>query len=198
MKVRHIVDEKVLLLQLKTGNEQAFEQLYNLYSVRLHGFLLKLVKDDEIAQDLLQDIFIKIWENRETFDTRKNFRPYLFRVAENSVIDFFRKVACNKKLEMKLSLAFNEVYSHIEETIFSRENGAILNQAIEQLPPQCKLVFTLCKLEGKSYKEVSQMLGISVATISNHLQKAAQVIRQKVLLSDYMAVVFAYLINRYF
>lgn len=196
--MRHIVDEKVLLLQLKAGNERAFEQLYNLYSLRLYGFLLKLVKDDEIAQDLLQDVFIKIWQNRDAFDTGKNFRPYLFRIAENSVVDFFRKVACDKMLEKKLSLAYSEIYSHIEETIFSRENGVILNQAIEQLPPQCKLVFTLCKLEGKSYKEVSQMLGISVATISNHLQKASQVIRRKVLVSDCMGVVFMCMINKFF
>lgn len=199
MKVAHTIDEKKLLFQLKAGNEKAFEQLYNLYSLRLYRFLLKLIKDEEIAQDLLQDVFIKIWEKREMLDPAKSFRPYLFRIAENNVIDFFRKAACDKKLEMKLAAACTEMYSHIEEAIYSKENSVILDQAVKQLPPQCQLVFTLCKLEGKSYKEVSQILGISVATISNHLQKASQSIRQKALLSDYIVtIVFAYFMSRYF
>jgi RNA polymerase sigma-70 factor (family 1) len=194
-----MVDEKILLFQLKVGEEKAFEQLYHLYSLRLYGFLLKLVKDEEIAQDLLQDVFIKIWNKRETIDPEKTFRSYLFRIAENNVIDFFRKAACDKKLQSKLTAACTEIYSHIEETIYSREHTSMLNQAVNQLPPQCRLVFTLCKLEGKSYKEVSQILGISVATISNHLQKASRSIRQNAVLSDYIAtLMFAYFISQGF
>lgn len=199
MKIKHILDERNLLIELKAGNERAFEQVYNLYSLRLYGFLLKLVKDENIARDLLQELFIKVWEKRDLIDPEKTFRPYLFRIAENSVVDFFRKAACDKKLEMKLISASTEWYSHIEEAIYSRENAVMFDQAIKQLPPQCRLVFTLCKIEGKSYKEVSQILGISVATISNHLQKATRCIRQEALLSDHItSVIFLYFISRHF
>ncbi|GAB3917136.1 RNA polymerase sigma factor [Mucilaginibacter boryungensis] len=188
MKIRHIVDEKVLLSQLKDGKEKAFEQLYHLYSFRLYGFLLRLIKDEEVSRDLLQDVFIKIWDKRELIDPERSFRSYLFRIAENNVVDFFRKVACDKKLQVKLTVAATELYSHIEEAIYSREHLKILNQVVNELPPQCRLVFTLCKLEGKSYKEVSQTLGISVSTISNHLQKATQFIRQNSILSDSITI----------
>ncbi len=170
-------DEKELLVQLLNGNEQAFEKIYQLYSSRLYGNLLKLVKSETEAQEILQDVFLKIWENRQNIDIEKSFRSYLFKIAENKVVDFFRKVARDKKREAQLiSLATNE-YVPVEELLQSDEKAAILQKAIDSLPPQRQQVFRLCKLEGKSYKEVSEQLGISVSTISDHIVKATKSIR---------------------
>ncbi len=170
-------DEKELLLLLLNGNEQAFEKIYRLYSSRLYGNLLKLVKSETEAQEILQDVFLKIWENRQNIDIEKSFRSYLFKIAENKVVDFFRKVARDKKREAELiSLATNE-YVPVEELLQSDEKTALLQKAIDSLPPQRQQVFRLCKLEGKSYKEVSEQLGISVSTISDHIVKATKSIR---------------------
>ena len=170
-------DEKELLLLLLNGNEQAFEKIYRLYSSRLYGNLLKLVKSEAEAQEILQDVFLKIWENRQNIDIEKSFRSYLFKIAENKVVDFFRKVARDKKREAELiSLATNE-YVPVEELLQSDEKTALLQKAIYSLPPQRQQVFRLCKLEGKSYKEVSEQLGISVSTISDHIVKATKSIR---------------------
>lgn len=170
-------DEKELLLLLLNGNEQAFEKIYRLYSSRLYGNLLKLVKSETEAQEILQDVFLKIWDNRQNIDIEKSFRSYLFKIAENKVVDFFRKVARDKKREAELiSLATNE-YVPVEELLQSDEKTALLQKAIYSLPPQRQQVFRLCKLEGKSYKEVSEQLGISVSTISDHIVKATKSIR---------------------
>lgn len=170
-------DEKELLLLLLNGNEQAFEKIYRLYSSRLYGNLLKLVKSETEAQEILQDVFLKIWDNRQNIDIEKSFRSYLFKIAENKVVDFFRKVARDKKREAELiSLATNE-YVPVEELLQSDEKTALLQKAIDSLPPQRQQVFRLCKLEGKSYKEVSEQLGISVSTISDHIVKATKSIR---------------------
>ena len=170
-------DEKELLLLLLKGNEQAFEKIYKLYSARLYGNLLKLVKSEAEAQEILQDVFLKIWENRQSIDMEKSFRSYLFKIAENKVYDFFRKVARDKKREAQLiSLATNE-YVPVGELLQSDEKTAMLEKAIDALPPQRQQVFKLCKLEGRSYKEVSELLGISVSTISDHIVKATKSIR---------------------
>jgi RNA polymerase sigma-70 factor (family 1) len=170
-------DEKELLLLLLNGNEQAFEKIYNLYSTRLYGNLLKLVKSEAEAQEILQDVFLKIWDNRRSIDIEKSFRSYLFKIAENKVYDFFRKAARDKKREAQLiSIATNE-YVPVEELLQSDEKSAILQKAIDSLPPQRQQVFRLCKLEGKSYKDVSELLGISVSTISDHIVKATKSIR---------------------
>jgi len=172
------VDEKTLLLQLKEGDERAFEILYNDYKFRLAGNLFKLLKSDDLVKETLQELFFKIWEGRAQIDPDKSFKSYLFRIAENLVNDYFRKVAKDKRLLNKMTAASSEIYLHIEEDILSKENALILQQAIDLMPPQRKLVFTLCKLEGKSYKEVEQIMGISPKTISSHMLQANQFLKK--------------------
>lgn len=89
MQSNNSYDEKDLLVQLKQDSEAAFEELYKLYSTRLFGNLLKLVKSENDAQEILQDVFIKIWDNRQQIDADKSFRSYLFKIAENKVYDLF-------------------------------------------------------------------------------------------------------------
>ena len=172
MLTKVLPNEKELVLRLSQGNEQAFERIYNFYSARLYGHLLKLVKSDSVASEILQDVFIKIWEIHPDLDPEKSFRSYLFRIAENKVYDFFRKTASDKKLRQRLLRESTEEYSHIEENISVKENAAILHEAIDSLSPQRSHIFRLCKIDGKTYRQVSDILGISESTISDHIVKA--------------------------
>lgn len=191
-----INSERELLLQLRAGDESSFAQLYALYSPRMFGFLLKLTKKEDAAREILQEVFIRLWEKRVSLDPDKSFRSYIFRIAENCVVDFFRKAAQDKKLGKHLMDQASERYLHVEEHLFEREKNAMLNQAVNLLPPQRRRVFELCKVEGKSYKEVSLLMGISVSTISDHLLKATRAIRQHMLLSDHIATLLSLCILR--
>ena len=171
-------EEKELLLLLKDGHEPAFEKIYNLYSSRLFGNIYKIVKSESTAQELLQEVFIKLWNNRANIDPEKSFRSYLFRIAENNVYDFFRKAARDKKMQARLLAVATEHYEHIEEMMLRKENNSMLEKAINSLSPQRQQVFRLCKLEGKSYSEVSRELGISASTISDHIVKANKAVRE--------------------
>ncbi|MDB5030469.1 RNA polymerase sigma factor [Mucilaginibacter sp.] len=178
-----LLTEKELILSLKIGDKYAFEQLYHNYKVRIYRNLLKLVKSDEIAEELLQDLFVKVWTSREKFDAEKSFRSYLFKIAENLVYDFFRKAALNKKLENYLISVSIPATSPIEQHIYYKEGNYALAKAIEQLPPKRKQVYILCKIEGKSYEEVSRLLGVSVSTVNEHIVKASSVVKKYFLLS---------------
>src|SRR5690606_27170061 len=103
------------------------------------------------------------------------------RIAENMVFDFFRKASRERKLQDQLFLNREELYSHIEEQLIDKERKALLDSAINELSPQCRLVFKLCKLEGRSYDEVSKMLEISPNTISNHLTKAKKQLKDRLM-----------------
>lgn len=165
-------DEKSLLLQLKDGDERAFEILYDNYKHRIAGNLFKLLKSDDLVKEVLQELFFKIWEVRTQIDPEKSFKSYLFRIAENLVHDYFRKVAKDRRLLAKIVASSSELYLHIEEDMLSKEDAQKLQEAINLMPPQRKMVFTLCKLEGKSYKEVEEILGINAKTISSHMLQA--------------------------
>jgi len=170
--------EKELLIKLLEGNQHAFEEIYRLYSPRLFGKLIKLVKSEAHAQEILQDVFLKVWEYKTSIDPEKSFRSFLFKIAENKAYDFFRKAARDKNLESELINAVKDHNNSVDEFLPADQNLDILEKAIESLPPQRQQVFRLCKLEGKSYKEVSELLGISVSTISDHIVKGTKSIRQ--------------------
>lgn len=167
-----------LLSSLKSGDEKAFETIYQQFSGRLYGSLLNLVKSEEIARELLQDVFLKVWEKRELIDPGRSFRSYLFRIAENRAYDFFRKVASDKELERRLLMLSAVTYSHVEEMLIRKEADDLMQRAIEALPPRRRQVFRLCKLEEKSYEEVAGQLEISISTISDHIVKATHFIRK--------------------
>ena len=174
-------DEKEMLLLLKQGHEAGFEKIYKLYSTRLFGNIFKMVKSDAIAQEILQEVFIKVWNNRTVIDPERSFRSYIFRIAENSVYDYFRNASRVKKMRTHILAVAIEQYDHIDELLLRKENNAILDKAISSLSPQRQLVFRLCKLEGQSYVEVGRELGISVSTISDHIVKANKTIREYLL-----------------
>jgi len=170
--------EKEWLQRLREDDQTAFTQLYHLYSARLYGNLLKLVKSPEAAEELLQDIFILVWEKRHTIEIHTSFRSYLFRIGENKVYDFFRKLRLDKNMYAHVKATASSQYTHIEEALLTQENARLLQAAVETLPPQRRQVFELCKIQGKTYQEASGLLGISVSTINDHIVKATRSIRQ--------------------
>jgi RNA polymerase sigma-70 factor (ECF subfamily) len=170
-------NEKQLLFQVSQGDEEAFEKIYHFYSSKLYYKLLKVVKAKLHAEELLQNVFLKIWNNRQNLNGEKSFGSYLYCIAANACYDFFRKTSRDKKFRTQFLKLFATKYSHIEEALIKKESSEILNQAINSLPQKRKQIFILCKFDGKSYREVSHQLGISPSTISDHIVKANHFIR---------------------
>lgn len=169
--------EQELLILLRQGSEPAFGELYSIFSVRILKKLILLLKDEVIAQDVLQDVFMKIWERRESIDPEKSFTAYLYQIAENRVTDLFRRAKTNQKLLDHIIHASTELYFQTEEFVNNKESNFILIQAIEMLPAKRKEIFKLCKIDGKSYEEVAALLNISTGTINDHMVKALRAIR---------------------
>ena len=168
--------EKELLSQVREGDVKAFERIYKSYSPRLYGSIFRVVKSVPVTEELLQDVFQRVWEHRKTIDISLSFKSYLFTIARNLVYDYFNKASRQKLMERYLQakeMSNDSFRNQLEE----KESEQLLEKAIHQLPPQRRLVYTLCKIEGKSYEDVSGALGISVSTISDHMVKATKSIK---------------------
>lgn len=165
-------DERMLLLRLKNGEEQALYQLISMYKRSLAKPMLRMLRSPEDTEEMLQELFIRLWENRSDIDVERPLKRYLFRIAENLVYDQLRKKARQKRLITDYLTYIVEAYSHVEEALFDQETKLILANAIAQMPEQRRLVFTLCKIEGKTYEQVSEQLSISVATVNSHITNA--------------------------
>ena len=161
-----------LLKLLKAGDEHAFESLYQAYSPQIYLKLLKLVKLQSLAEELLQDVFVKIWEKREGIDVEKSFRSYLYIIAQNLAKDVFRRAALDKKMLNEMINTSTEIYDPMAEGYMENNHKQLLQEVTSFLPPQRRKVYILIKIEGKSYEEVSMLLGISQSTINSHIVKA--------------------------
>lgn len=182
------IGEKELVLQLKDGDRKAFGLLYHAYKKRIYSKLYRLLHSETLAEELLQEVFYRLWAKREQLDPDKSFPAYLFRIAANLVYDHFRKAAQDQKLQDHLIATGTELYDHIDRVIDYKESHARLQEAIALLPPQRRKIFNLCKIEGKSYEEVSILLGISTSTINDHIVKATHLIKKQFLNSRETAV----------
>lgn len=150
-----------------------------------------MVKIPAIADELLQDVFLKVWLKKDTINLEKSFKPWLYTIAQNTVYDYYRKLAQDKKMQDHLIHTFATFYNQTEDYIYNKERTAVLNEAIEQLPPQRREIFRLCKLEEKSYKEVAEQLNISVSTVSNQLVHATKAVKDHVFFHSKEFLVFA-------
>lgn len=161
------------------GEQQAFESIYCAFSKPLYRRILYLIKDPDEADEILHNLFLKIWSSRQQIDPDKNLFAYFMQAANSMAIDQLRKNLRTQVMHDNIALSsFGQTSLSVEENYISKEDWKILESAIKQLPPQRQLIFRLCKIEGKSYKEVSESLSISTATISNQLVLAMKFLRQ--------------------
>ena len=166
-----------LVALLKTGNVTAFTMLYNKYSTKMYVNMFKMVKDEQVVEEMVQVLFSKIWQQRETITYDSDFSAYLYRAGSNLVCDFYRKLKSDRRMRARFRSAITEQYSHIEESIYFKESKQLLEQALAGLSPQQRHVYQLCKLEGCSYKETAARLGISPYTVKEYLSKAKQLVK---------------------
>lgn len=169
---------KDFLVKFIHGDEKSFEQIYKLYAKPIFNRLLYVLKDADVAEEVLQNVFVKLWNHRENIDPEKNLYAFLLQMANNMSIDHLRRGIKTQFIIDDLIQHLDLEEASVEENYLNKEKWSIVQRGIELLPPQRKLVFILCKLEGKSYAEVSSQLAISTATISNHLVLAMKSIRE--------------------
>ena len=176
-----IRQDEMLLVALKNGDSGAFEVLYHRYKVMMLTKFRKSLQSDELAQDFLQELFLKVWKIRQAIDPSKSFKSYLYKISEHMIIDFYRVAARERKLQSDITAVYSEQYAHVEETLVKKEKRYHVNQIISQLPVKQQDVFKLFKLEGKSYKEIARILGISVSTINKHVFAANTFVKHRIL-----------------
>ena len=157
--------------------ELLFAGIFKTYEYRLYTLALKLTKSDLYAKDIIQEVFLKLWEHRESIHTIDNLEAWLYRLTENKVIDFIRKAAADGRLKEALwnKLPTNPEMEHVVEV---KEYNVIIQKAIDQLPPQRKLIYYLNREEGLNYQQIANELHISRHTVKNQLSTALQSIRR--------------------
>jgi RNA polymerase sigma-70 factor (family 1) len=186
----HDKEELKYLEDLKSGHRYAFDFIYARYSKMLLPKMQRMVKLNEVVDELMQDVFLKVWINREEIDLNKSFKGWIFTIAQNIIYGYYRRLALDVKMQRHLLETFAEFYDQTEDYIFNKERVDLLHQAIEKLPAQRKEIFKLCRIEGKSYQEAAEILSLSSSTVSNQLVSATKYIKRYVFFHSQEFIIF--------
>ncbi|MBX9782786.1 MAG: RNA polymerase sigma-70 factor [Chitinophagaceae bacterium] len=174
-------DEKVLLAMVATGNRQAFTQLYTAHLNNLYRYIFLFTKSKEETEEILQEIFIKIWETREKLPEIESIENYLFRFAKNKLLDNIRHLQIKQRVLSEIKRTKDVAETTTINQYTYREYYHIVQQAIEKLPPKRKLIFRLNIENGLSQDEIALQLNISKSVVQKQIYKASHFVREYLL-----------------
>jgi len=171
--------EKFVVKELKTGSEQAFEVLYNKYHIRLYHFAFGYLKDKDDAENLVQEVFIKIWTTRFQIEVDKSFSSFLFTIAKNKILDIYKKRTNELNYKKYLKNCFDLLEERTKNDIIFSDLENQLTEVINTLPKKRRIIYKLSRYKGLSNKEIAQRLGISEKTVENQMTYALSIIKKK-------------------
>ncbi len=171
-------DEPNLINRLKNNDADAFDQLFQLYGQRLYDFALKYLKSESEAEEMVQVIFVRLWENRKSLRSEYSFKSYLYTVTLNQIRKFFNKRAISLKYMAYLKDNMSEADNQMSDSIDYGSMLRRIDEIIDKFPERKKQIFLKSRKEGKTSKEIAQELNISVGTVDNQISDALRIIRE--------------------
>ncbi len=185
--------EKKLIQDLKKGDSSAFDELYQLYARRIYRFAFSFLKNKPDAEEIVQEVFIRVWENREKVKEYYSFRAFLFQIGYHIIIDKFREQL--KEKEFIELLKANAVVSESDtdrKVDFADLNEQYRNE-IENLPERRKTIYKMSRFDGLTYREIAEKLKISPKTVENQMVSALKHLRKKLGPETLLTLMFYYL-----
>ncbi len=184
--MKTLQNESEILRLVSEGNELAFREIFDHYSSRLYNYTFRITDDEELSEEIVMDAFLKVWCNRQSIDEIIHFDSYLYTLVRNRAFNAIKRRAHEAVIISKLSLNNSEYQDITEETVIYNEYQHILSQAVNQLPPQQRIVFSMSRDEGMKYEEIANHLNLSKNTVKAHLKKALSTLR--LVVSNYLVL----------
>jgi len=174
-----VKNEAELLALVAKGEERAFTELFDAYYRQLGEYVYKLTESIEVSEEIVQDVFIKIWLKRETLPELDNFSYYLFILSKNQTLNHLRKKANDKVRQLEWLKQFEEEAYMPDDTPVIEEYRSLIDDAIEKLPPQQKKVYKMSREERLKHEEIAKILNISPETVKKHIKLALRFIKNE-------------------
>ena len=182
-----------LAQKIRNSEKAAYQELFERYAPRIYQFSVSYLKNSPDAEELVQEVFLKIWEKRETLDQSKNIKAYIFKIAVNTIYDFIRRENIENSFNDFARENFEKDSNPTWHAIIFEEMMTRLTHLVSRLPEQQRNVFYLSKDEGLSNDEIAEKLNLSKRTVENHLYRAVSFLKEHFKNDSLVAVLFFYL-----
>ena len=170
--MKHTPEFDLYLIQcgIADGDEQALKKLYEHYANKLFHFAFMIIHSKELAEEIVEDVLIKIWNKRKAITDIENFNMYLYVTTKNISCNYLRKKNKKKEIDLnEVSLPYYNVSATPEELMITSETLSKINHVINELPPKCRMIFKLVKEDGLKHREVAELLDVSMKTVENQI-----------------------------
>jgi RNA polymerase sigma-70 factor (family 1) len=174
-----VPDDRDLVEKLQSGDVESFDIIYNKYSGKLYSFGLKYLKSTDEAEELVQSVFLKVWENYKNLKKEASFKSYLFTIAYNEICNLFRKRNYQQKYIEDTVYVNSQSSFGIEDNIHYQSVLDHIQKIIDKLPERQKLIFLKSRVDGKSTKEIADEVGLSPGTVDNYISEALKFIKSR-------------------
>ncbi|RKD90330.1 RNA polymerase sigma factor [Mangrovibacterium diazotrophicum] len=190
MKHLELGTDKELVIALSNSSTDAFKYLFDRYSQKLYHFVLSYLKSPSESEEIIQEVFIKIWENRGKLDSEKSFKSYLFTIAFNGIKRHFNKKMQEEKYKHDLIEWISDDRPDVEVKVEFEKLIEKLDRLIADFPEKRRVIFIQRKKEGKSINEIAELLAISPKTVKNHITEGMNSLRKSFEEEDLSALLF--------
>ncbi|MDM1049910.1 RNA polymerase sigma factor [Sphingobacterium hotanense] len=186
-------NDHLLIQELQNGNSAAFALIYERYADRVYALAFSFLKDEGWAEDLLQDVFWKLWETREKLDKQDRLWTYLFVLTKHRALNKIREIKNSRQKMDHLLLKSDNLRSSENASIGQKELVSCIETAKTLMSPQQRLVFELCKVEGLSYSQAGERLAIAPNTVKNHMVQSLKILRSYLHKCGYITFLLLFL-----
>lgn len=177
MSIRSLNNESQLLRKIAEGDQQAFKTIYDFHRRAVYTRAIFLLKSEVLAEEVLQEVMLKLWQSSGKLTDGTNLTAYLTTLTRNRSFQLLRRKVLEAKTELEMGKVWTESHNDTEEGILLADTQKILADGIAQLPPQQKMVYELCRIEGLKYEQAAESMNLSVETVRSYMKLALRSLR---------------------
>jgi RNA polymerase sigma-70 factor (ECF subfamily) len=179
--------ESTVINLLREGNQQVFEKIFRLYFKSLHSYAYTFMKDDELAEEIVQNVFCRIWERRDQLKTDGSLKAYLYRSVHNESLNYLKQQKNRAALQVNYGDGNEATSVQASEKVMTAELETHIEKALSELPQQCRTIFQMSRFDHLKYQQIADQLNLSIKTVENQMGKALKILRVK--LAEFLPLV---------
>lgn len=168
-------------------NDLSFEQLFKSHYKELHAYANVMLRDQDLAEEIVQNMFLKFWEKRELLQVQTSIKAYLYKCVYHDSLNYIKRQKVETKYQHYAAYSMNDSHEAASSRVELNELEMKLHHALNELPEHCRTIFQMSRFEELKYREIAEQLGLSIKTVENQMGKALKILRLK--LADFITLI---------
>ena len=185
-----ILDNETIIKLLAKRDDNTFEQVFKMYYKNLHSYVCGILKEETYAEEIVQQVFFKLWDKADAISISGPVAAYLYRAVHNESLNYLKHQKVKSAHRMHVAYSMKDAVENAPKTLQAKELEKKIQESLNELPEQCRTIFQMSRFEDMKYREIADALGIAIKTVENQMGKALKILREKLI--DYLPLLILF------